>query len=553
MKLSMLVKMDSSARRLKEILAIFGKYGLADWMQGIQYDWLQQWLTSPDGRKISELSQATRIRLAMTELGPTFIKLGQILSTRADLVGPEIADELKQLQSSTPPDSPEEVRATIEDQFSTSPEELYAAFKYEALASASIGQVHEATLHDGREVIVKVQHAGIEQTIQRDLDILAGLAELAERHSSQLRAFSPVSTSVEFRRTLLRELDFTREKRNLQQFARNFDGNPTVHFPTVSDDLSTLRVLTMERLNGIPVSDRDQLVASGEDLSQVAECGARMYLDMVFRDGFYHADPHPGNLLLLPDGVVGVLDCGMVGRIDEQLREDFEGMLLAAVAKDAEDLTDYVIRLGSVPNDFDHDALRSEIGDFVSEYVGQTLREFDLSGALNGMTEIIRRYNIVLPSSASMLLKVLVMLEGTSRQLDPNFSLAELLQPYYKEAAKRRFAPQKLLNRSRRAFRDWDRLLGVLPRDLNDVLGRIRRGNFDVNLQHRRLDSTVNRLVLGIITAALFVGSAELWANNVLPFRGLSVPGILGCSAAIFLGWRLLRAIKRSDNLEHSD
>ena len=175
-----------------------------------------------DGRKISELSQETRVRMAVTELGPTFIKLGQILSTRADLVGPELATELSQLQSSTPADSPEEVRATIEDELGKTPEELYAEFSDVAFASASIGQVHEAKLHDGQQVIVKVQHAGIEQTIQRDLDIMSGLAELAERHSPQLRAFSPVSTTAEFRRTLLRELDFTREKRNLEQFARNF-------------------------------------------------------------------------------------------------------------------------------------------------------------------------------------------------------------------------------------------------------------------------------------------------------------------------------------------
>ena len=356
-KLSMLVKMDASARRLKEILSVFGKYGLADWMQGIQYDWLQQWLTSPDGRKISELSQETRVRLAITELGPTFIKLGQILSTRADLIGPELADEPGNSSREHRPIRRRSARHRSRTSLGKTPEELYAAFDDMALASASIGQVHRATLHDGQQAIVKVQHAAIEQSIQRDLDIMAGLAELAERHSPQLRAFSPVSTTAEFRRTLLRELDFTREKRNLEQFASNFQGNTTVHFPTVSDELSALRVLTMERLEGIPVTDRDQLRESGEDLSQVAERGARMYLDMVFRDGFYHADPHPGNLLLLPGGVVGVLDCGMVGRIDEQLREDFEGMLLAAVSKDAEDLTDYVVRLGSVPNDFDRDAL----------------------------------------------------------------------------------------------------------------------------------------------------------------------------------------------------
>jgi ubiquinone biosynthesis protein len=254
---------------------------------------------------------------------------------------------------------------------------------------------------------------------------------------------------------------------------------------------------------------------------------------------------------MLADGVVGVLDCGMVGRVDEQLREDFEGMLLAAVDRDAEDLTDYVVRLGSVPPDFNRDALRAEIGEFVADYAGQSLENFDLSGALNAMTEIIRRYGIILPSSCSMLLKVLVMLEGTSRQLDPKFSLSEVMKPYYAKTASRRLSPQKLLHRTRRTLRDWERLIDAFPRDMADILTRVRRGNFDVNLQHRRLDATVNRLVMGILTAAMFIGSSLLWSRNVEPILwGYSVPGALGCTVAIVLGLRLLQAIKRSGKIE---
>ena len=204
-----------------------------------------------------------------------------------------------------------------------------------------------------------------------------------------------------------------------------------------------------------------------------------------------------------------------------------------------------------MPNDFDRDALRAEIGDFVSEFVGQSLKDFDLSGSLNGMTEIIRRYQIVLPSSASMLLKVLVMLEGTSRQLDPRFSLAELIEPYYTKAMKRRFSPKKLLHRTQRKFRDWDRLIDMLPRDLADILDRVKRGTFDVHLEHRRLESTINRLVLGILTAALFIGSSQLWSRNAPPLLGgVSVFGALGYAAAAFLTYRLLVAIKKSGDIK---
>ena len=551
MRLAQLTKLDQHARRLRDIVSVLAKYGLADWLRGIGYEWLQKWLTSVDGHKISDLSQPVRIRLALTELGTTFIKLGQMLSTRADLVGPELANELKQLQSDTPADAPEVVRATIVAELGKPPDELFLDFEADAMASASIGQVHRARLPSGQLVVVKVQHDGIQDTVRQDLEILSALAELAEKHASQLRSYQPMATTTEFRRTLLRELDFTREKRNLQQFEKNFVDDDMVHFPIVYPELSSQRVLVMERLDGICLSDAQRMGQSGADLNAFARRGANMYLDMIFRDGFYHADPHPGNLLLLEDEVIGVLDAGMVGRVDEQLRQDFEGMLLAAVDGDAEDLTDYVVRLGSVPPDFDRDRLRREIGEFVTDFGEQSLEEFDLSGALNSMTEIIRRYGIILPSSCSMLLKVLVMLEGTSRELDPQFSLAEVMKPYYIKATSRRFAPQKLLQRSQRTLRDWQRLVDMLPRDLADILSRVRRGNFDVNLQHRRLDTTVNRLVMGIITAALFVGSATLWSSNVAPLVwGTSVPGAAGCLAAVVLGCRLLLAIRRSGDIQ---
>ena len=554
MKLARLTSIDRSATRLSEIISVLAKYGLADWLRRINYEWLQQQFTSSEGQRIADLSQEARIRMALTELGTTFIKLGQMLSTRADLVGPELATELKKLQSNTPPDDPQTVEATVDAELGAPPASLYAEFEEGALASASIGQVHRARLSSGESVVVKVQHAASDATVRRDLEIMQGLAELAERHASQLRAYQPIATTAEFRRTLLRELDFTRERRNLQQFSQNFADNEHIHFPTVYPDLSSQRVLTMEYVEGISLSDREQLLESGADLNEVALRGANMYLDMIFRDGFYHADPHPGNLMLLTDGALGVLDCGMVGRIDEQLREDFEGMLLAAVDRDAEELTDTIVRLGSVPPDFDRNALRAEIGEFLADFVGQSLADFDLSGALTTITEIIRRFRIILPASGSMLLKVLVMLEGTSRQLDPQFSLAELMRPYYHKAARRRFAPQQLLQRTRRAFRDWERLLDAFPRDAADVMSRIRSGTFDVNLQHRRLDSTVNRLVMGILAAALFVGSALLWSHNVPPSYGdYSVPGAAGCVVAVTMGWQLWRAIKRSGDIQQRD
>lgn len=430
------------------------------------------------------------------------------------------------------------------------PEQLFAEFDLEAMASASIGQVHRAKLYDGQAVVVKVQHDGIQKRVINDLEILVALAHLAEAQAPQLRSYQPVATAAEFRRTLLRELDFTRELRNLAQFTENFERDETVHVPVAYADSSSRRVLTMEMLDGVSVSDGSAMRDTGVDLKEFARRGANMFLDMIFRDGFYHADPHPGNLMLLEGGVVGVLDCGMAGRVDDELRQEIEDLLLAAVQRDSRELTDIIVRLGSVPPDFDRRALQTEIGDFLADFAGQALDNFDLSGALNGMTDIIRRYNIILPSSCSLLLKVLVMLEGTSRQLDPRFSLAELIEPYYTKAIQRRFSPKKMWHKAQRKVRDWDRLMNMLPRDLADILDRVKRGTFDVHPEHRRLETTVNRLVLGILAAALFVGSAQLWSRAAPPLvAGVSLFGALGYALAAFLGCRLLAAIKKSGDI----
>jgi ubiquinone biosynthesis protein len=276
-----------------------------------------------------------------------------------------------------------------------------------------------------------------------------------------------------------------------------------------------------------------------------------MFLQMVFRDGFYHADPHPGNLMVLQDAAIGVLDCGMVGRVDEELREQIEDLLLAAVDQDADRLTETVVDLGEVPPNFDRSALRNDLVQFVDNYATQSIDKFDLSGALNEMTEIIRKHHILLPSRVSLLIKMLVMLEGTSRQLSPDFSIAELLEPYRAEMIKRRMSPQRMLRKLQAAQRDWTRLAQTFPGDVADLMERIRRGSFDVKLEHRRLDSIVNRLVLGILTAALFVGSASLLSNQVKPLLwDTSVPGAVGALTAVILGFTLVRAIKHSGSIE---
>lgn len=550
MKFAAITRLERNAHRVKEVIGVLTKYGLADWVKDWNYAWIQERIQTMDGQHIPNLKLEERIRLAFTELGTTFIKLGQVLSTRPDLVGPNVARELAHLQTDAPSDAPAVVRATIEAELGKPISTLFARFDEVPMASASIAQAHLARLHSGEEVVVKVQHAGILETITPDLDILAALAELSEKHSSSVRLYQPGAVVRQFRRTLLRELDFTFERRNLEEFTRNFADDETVRFPRPYAEFSSRRVLTMERLNGILGNDHAALAASGVDLNEFAQRGATMYLQMIFRDAFYHADPHPGNLMLLPDGVVGVLDCGMVGRLDEALAEGVEEMLMAVVNQNSTDLGEIILRLGSAPPEAAREQLRADLTDFVADYVGQSIQDMDLSAALNSLLEIIQRYNIALPPPLSLLLRTLVELEGTAEQLSPEFSLAEVISPFYTTMLKRRLSVRRMLGRLQHAYRDWERLIQSLPRDLGDVLKRIREGTFSVHLDHRHIDPVINRLVLGVVTAALILGSSLLWSMKAPPaIKGISVFGGAGYLLSMYLFFRLLRAIKKSGDI----
>jgi ubiquinone biosynthesis protein len=550
MKIAAIKRLEQNAKRATEIFRVAAKYGFADWFKDWHHAWIQERLKSFEGRPIPDLKVEERVRLAFLELGPTFIKLGQMLGTRPDLVGPEMAAELAHLQIDATADAPERVRATILTELGDEPERLFAIFDETPLASASIAQAHCAELDTGEEVIVKVQHAGIADKILPDLDILASLSELAEKHVPRLRPFQPVALVHQFRRTLLRELDFTSERGNLEEFAANFSEDPTVHFPATYPELSGGRVLTMERLNGILGTETAALAASGVDLEEFARRGANIYLQMIFRDAFYHADPHPGNLMMLPHGVVGVIDCGMAGRLDPELAADIEEMLLAVSSSNSMDFAEILLRVGSVPSEVPRDQFRADVTDFLADHARQSIDQFDVSAALNDLVAIIRRYSITLPPQLSLLLRTLIELEGTAQTLKPHFSLAEIIRPFYRQIIQRRLSPKRIFTRIQRTYRGWERLAESLPRDLSDLLRRVREGSFSVHLHHRNLDTVVNRLVLGVVTAALYVGSSLLWSMKAPPLLGeIPIIGVGGFVAALYLTWRLLRAIRKSGDL----
>lgn len=533
-------------------MSILSKYGLAGWISRLDFEFAKGLFKNRNGEALSRLSHETRVRMAIEELGPTFIKLGQILSTRPDLVGLPLANELRQLQANAPADDFTAVRELLEAELERPIAECFAEFCPEPLASGSIGQVHAARLHTGEEVVVKVQHAHILHRVRVDLDMIGGLAQMAEV-MPEVATYRPTKVVEEFRRTLRRELDFDRELRSLQLFDRHFRKDATVHIPGVYEEFSSEKILTMERLEGTKLSDlpAEDSPDCTLDRQELAWRGAKLYLEMIFTHGHYHADPHPGNLVLMEGNVIGLLDFGMIGRVDPWLREQLEDLLLAIIDRDATSVTSILTRLGSIPPDLDQLMLSTDVAEFVDHYGSQPIEVFDLGGALSEMIEIIRRYRIVLPAPLAMLLKVLIMLEGTGRMLCPKFSLMEVMQPYRKRMLMRRLSPQRQWVKVRRLMHDSEQLIQELPRRMIDILQQVQSGRFDVHLDHRGLEPSVNRLVLGMLASALFLGSSILLSRNVWPtVFDVSILGIGGCLISLGLGLRLLRAISKSGHLD---
>ena len=554
MRIRSIPQIYRNVARWREILAILSKYGLAGWLSRFDFAIGRTLLKNRNGQVLADERRETRIRLALEELGPTFIKLGQIMSTRPDVVGAELAEELEKLQTRVPPDPPEVVSAIVEEELGRPLAESFVEFNLTPVASASIGQVHRATLPGGRIVAVKVQRQDIARRVRVDLDILQGLAQLAEK-IPELQPYRPSASVAEFQRALRRELDFDRERRHMEEFRRSFAGNAQIHVPEPLAAWSTSRVLTMEWLDGVPLSDQQRVAACGCDLSAAARSGAELYLDMIFRHGLYHADPHPGNLLLMPGGAIGLLDYGMVGRLDESLRENIEDFLMAVVEKDGQRLGSIVMRVGATPPGLDEAALNVDLADFVAHYGNQPLERFELAAALREMIDLMRRHQIALPAPMTMLLKVLIMLEGTGRRLSPDFSLVEILSPFRRKLAARRLSPTRQIRKVQRIAYELEHLAEVLPRRLRDILQQVQSGKFDVHLDHRGLEPSINRLVYGLVTSALFIGSVQMvtgnvWPLNFWPLEGISAPGLLGVALSAAQGIRLLRAINKSGHLD---
>lgn len=496
-------------------------------------------------------STARRARLALEELGPTFVKLGQVLAGRSDLLPPEWITELGQLQSKVATVPWDELAVQLREDLGADPGAVFEDLELEPLAAGSMGQVHAASLPDGRRVVLKVRRPGVEKKVASDLRLLARLAELLEKEVEELRRFRPTKVVRQFSRSIRAELDFTIEARNTRLVARNLTDSPELVIPEVFDEYTTTSLLVLERIDGLSASDWPISPRRSEfDGPAIAALGARAILKMVFEDGVYHADPHPGNLIFLADGRAALLDFGMIGRLSEARREQFALLLAAVVERDEEGLVDTLLEW-SDGGDTDLEALEQDCHDFLDRYTGHELQDIDVAALLLDMTRMVRENDLALPADVAGLIKVFLSLEGLGRQLDPGFSLDEHLEPVARRMMLRLRSPKRLLLSN---WREVRRLAISLPRDVRKAAQRLRRGGFKVELDlerletfGRRLEHAANRVTVGLITSALIVGtSISMTIETEYTLFDLPVLGFLGFATSFGIGLVLLWSILRS-------
>lgn len=533
--------------RVKQIVEVFAKYGFASWVAAGAPATIAKAVQRSSDQDLVEMTDGERIRTICLELGTTFIKVGQMLSTRKDIVGEEIATALGTLQSDVPPDPPEDIAATILAELGKPPQEIFGDFDLIPMGSASVAQVHLAHLPDGTDVVVKVQHTGVADLIATDMEIMAALAQLAEANNPELAIYRPAAMVQQFRQSLLAEVDFRREAASLAEFRKNFKNEPDVVIPEPFPDFSSKRVLTMSRLDGPTLAqDMDNL---GDRLTPFVHRGADIYIEMIFRDSFFHADPHPGNIVVLGDSI-GLIDFGKVGRIDDDTQEVIDDLAISLMGNDLDGLVAAVLQLCGTPSKLDRTALRQDLSDWISQYGQAGAGNVDIAAASEDASAIMRSHRLYMPPAVALLMRTLTVLQGMLVETKVDLRIADVLQPHLTMIAAKRFAPERLAKKVARTARGWEQLSDTLPTDVTEILQGIRLGTIEVPLRLENMDRNVNRMVYSIIAAALFQGSSRLWTAKVPPtYRGVSLPGAIGTVSAGYFAIRLLRTSRRSGGI----
>lgn len=523
--------------RLRQIISVLLKYGFDDVVEVLKTN-LALNIGKILVRKAPPLKREERIRKVFEELGPTFIKFGQILSLRPDIIPMKLTDELKKLQDLVPPFPSEIAIKTIEEELDNKITNLFSYFDPNPLAAASISQVHRAKTFSDGEVAVKVRRPNIEKTIKEDLDILFGIAKIIEQKVPELELYNPVQILQEFSSIIKKELNFYYEGRNIDIFRRNFKDDDSVYIPEVYWELTGEKVLTLELIDGVKCSDLEMLERKGLDRKKVAFNGAQLILKQVFEHGFFHADPHPGNIHVLEGNVIAPLDFGIVGRLNDDLKEELENLLIGALKKDINKIIKVFFRIGIIGEKVDIMTLKTDTLEFIDRYYGIQLNQLNIPSIVNEMFEITRKHRIQFPTDFTLLFKSLMTVESIGKLLDPEFNILEGAIPYAKKTVERRIDIKRNVKFLSELLEDSRHLIKNFPSDVFDIIKNVKKGQIKVKLEHKNLEKlilslerTAKFISMALIIAALMISSSLL--VQITGQRFFSLVGIAGFVLAL--------------------
>ncbi|KAA3621050.1 MAG: AarF/ABC1/UbiB kinase family protein [Flavobacterium sp.] len=552
-----------SVSRYNQILKVLIKYGFEDLVQHLEernrYTFLRKLIPKSSRKHALIYNKWEKMRMVCEELGPTFVKFGQILSNRPDLIPLELTLELEKLQDKVPPMSEEDARKVVEEELGEPVADLFAWFEPSSFASASMAQVHKVILHSGKRVALKIQRPGIDAIILEDIKVMYKVAHILEKRIPSLENFDPVGLVKNFEESIIKEMDFINESVNVQRFYNNLQNDKSrdqfASAPSVYQEFTTQKILALEFINGIKIDRLDELQLNGFDKNVIARRLTKSFFKQIFEYGFFHADPHPGNLLVLPDGRICYLDFGMMGNILPRDIEIFGKLFLAITRKDVNKIIKALQLLSNEIIIKDIRSLEYAITEFVEKYYAKTVHKNEMSTILMELKDIIVAHGLKVPSYFFLFARSLVTLEGVVQKLDPELDQFEIARPYLTRAVSKNFDPLMMGERLINSIYELSKYMEEFPRDLKNVIRKINSGQIKVDLTHRGIDPmvhTINRvtkqLVSAFIIVALIIGAALFISAEVKPiWTNTSIFGIICIVLAVIVGMGMLRDISKGD------
>lgn len=550
--MEILGKKHRNIKRYREILYVLSKYGFTMLVEQINIDSPIRSLFFTKILRVSKkYTRGQRIRMALEELGPTFVKLGQILSTRYDLLPEDIVEELMYLQDKVKEFSFETARKIFYDQTGKDIDEVFEFFDEKPIAAASIGQVYKGTLKTKENVVIKIQRPNINKIIKKDMEVLHSMAHVIDERFNKTGMIRAVDIIRELSYSIHKELDYTYEAQNAQKFGENFKDNKNAVIPKIYWDYTTKKVVVMEEIRGIKISDIEEIERRNWDKSKIGKIGASLFMEQVFIHGLFHGDPHPGNILIVDKEKIGFIDFGIVGYIDDSMLSFIISLLKASQEKDVNKIVDTLFKVDAITTETDELDLRKDIYYVITYYFDLPINRINFAEALNEILLISYKHKLKIPSQLTLLIKSLITIEGTSRKLDPNFSFSEISEETIREISKKKLKLNKgLMKASKISFEIYEGLKD-LPRQINTILSKIEKNQIKITMKQeglKQIEEEVNtmatRTSLSILTAAIIVGSSIVIHSDISPkIYGISAFGIVGYLGGVVLGFGLLLSI----------